>query len=209
MGIHVFCDNSNVWLGAGTCRVENEPHFPSYLFRLHFRHLFSLVENNREALTRELAGSLPPECEALWEYARDNGYNTNLLHKVDDGSRVREQSVDEALHLKIANALLDFEAPQTLVLMTGDGQNADIGTSFYEQAVRALKRGWSVEQWAWRATRSGRYGELVGMYPNRFRMKDFDDYYNQITFIKDGQQTLIDGTIVSVAGRRVSPLRIS
>ncbi|WP_454859431.1 NYN domain-containing protein [Rhizobium binxianense] len=130
MGIHVFCDNSNVWLGAGTCRVENEPHVPSYLFRLHFRNLFTLVEGGRQALTRELAGSLPPECEPLWEYARNNGYNTNLLHKIDDGTRIREQSVDEALHLKIANALLDHEGEHTLIIMTGDGAQSDIGTAF-------------------------------------------------------------------------------
>ncbi|TCP74816.1 hypothetical protein C8J31_13611 [Rhizobium sp. PP-CC-2G-626] len=207
MAIHVFCDNSNVWLSSGTCRVENEPHVPSYLFRLHFRNLFSLVEGGREALTRELAGSLPPECEALWEYARENGYNTNLLHRVDDGIRVREQSVDEALHLKIANALLDHEGDQTLILMTGDGALSDIDTSFYQQAERALKRGWSVEQWSWKASRNGRYDNLVGMYSNRFRMKDFDDYYFQISFIKEGQQTLPDGTVIPVQGRWVKPRR--
>jgi hypothetical protein len=207
MSVHVFCDNSNIWIGAGTCRADVEPHIPSYLLRLHFKNLFALVEDGREILTKEIAGSLPPECEPLWEYARLHGYTTNLLHRVDDGTRVREQSVDEALHLKIANALLDYEAPQTLVLMTGDGASTEIGTSFFAQSERALKRGWSVELWSWRATRNGRWAELIGMYSNKFRLKDLDDFYKQITFVKSGERILPDGTTVKVPARTVAKLK--
>ena len=130
MAIHVFCDNSNIWIGAGSVRADIEPHVPQYLLRVYLRKLFRLVEGGREALTKELAGSVPPETDDLWVYAREHGYNTTLLHRVDDGTRMREQSVDEALHLKIANALLDYEPPQTLVLMTGDGAIGEAGTSF-------------------------------------------------------------------------------
>lgn len=46
-----------------------------------------------------------------------------------------EQGVDETAHLKIANVLLDYEPPQTLVLVAGDGNDSDFGTSFTKQTV--------------------------------------------------------------------------
>ena len=70
-----------------------------------------------------MAGSVPPGNDDLWAHAEDAGYQTDLLRKIehDDGS-LGEQAVDELMHLKIANVLLDFDEPQTLVLVTGDGK---------------------------------------------------------------------------------------
>lgn len=206
MPIHIFYDNSNIWLGSGHCRAEKEPHIPGYLLRIYFKNLFSLVISGRDVATKELSGSLPPECDALWDYARENGFNTNLLYRIDDGKRIREQSVDEALHLKIANVLLDYDPPQTLVLMTGDGKQSEFGTSFYDQAERALKRKWEVELWAWRATISSRYNDLIASYQNRFRIKELDAYYNQITFVKSGRAFLPDSSEIEIPKRIVSAL---
>lgn len=85
----------------------------------------------RNAASKCMAGSIPPECRKLWDYARQMGYNTDLLYRVDSGDGVqKEQAVDELLHLKISDALLDFEATQTLIILTGDGKVSDYGTSF-------------------------------------------------------------------------------
>lgn len=102
-------------------------------------------------VTRVLAGSVPPGNEERWEYAKQGGYDTDLLRKIgtDDG-RLAEQGVDELLHLKIANVLLDYDPPQTLILVPGDGRVGTFGTGFLQQAERALKRGWAVEIWSWR-----------------------------------------------------------
>lgn len=204
--IHIFVDNSNLWLGATELRQEQEPHVPQRLFRLYFKNLFDLVEQGRDASTRELGGSLPPECEPLWEYARRLGYNTNLLRRVDDGERVREQGVDEALHLKIANVLLDANEAETLVLMTGDGAQSELDTSFRDQATRALKRGWTVELWSWKASRSKKYERLQQDYPERFSLNDLDSFYYSITFAKAGTWRHADGTIIDIAGRVVKGL---
>ena len=209
MKAHIFVDNSNLWLGASDIRQEREAHVPQRLFRLYFKNLFKLVERDLEVVTRELGGSLPPECEPLWEYARELGYNTNLLHRVHDGDRVREQSVDEALHLKIANCIIDFDAPGRFVLMTGDGAQSELNTSFRDQARRALKSGFEVDVWSWAASRSRKYELLKQDFPDKIRIHDLDNYYNEITFVNQGTWTHSDGTSVDIAGRVVCQLSSS
>jgi hypothetical protein len=69
-----------------------------------------------------LAGSVPPGNQALWGAARAAGFDTTLLRRVDnDTGRLVEQGVDEAIHLRIANILLDSDDPGIMVIATGDG----------------------------------------------------------------------------------------
>src|SRR5262245_35879603 len=138
---NVFVDNSNVFGGAQSLSARLEKHVPWPALRVHFRNLALLVEGGQQIGLRVLAGSVPPGNDDLWNYAREMKYETNLLNKIDkyDG-RMGEQGVDELLHLKIANLLLDTEEPQVLVLVTGDGRVSQFGTGFALQAERALKR---------------------------------------------------------------------
>ena len=187
MPIHVFFDNSNIWGGAQAVRHDKEPGIPWAAFRIYYRNLFALMENGREALTKVLAGSVPPSCDSLWEYARSHGYDTDLLHRVkrDDGS-IGEQGVDEVLHMKIANAVLDFGAPQTLVVATGDGKTSEFGTGFLKQIERALKHGWNVELWSWEPCLNGKYEKLRKTSGGMFDVRILDPYYFSVTFVKEG-----------------------
>ena len=58
-----------------------------------------------------------------------------------------EQAVDEILHLKIMESVVDAEEGQsgTIVLATGDAAEAEYSGGFLRMAERALKRGWRVE----------------------------------------------------------------
>jgi hypothetical protein len=145
MARHVFVDNANIYGGATRAARTLEPGTLWMSVRVHYRNLFNLIEG-AEVTTRILADSVPPGNELLWQAARDLGYNTDLLRRVerDDGKLV-EQAVDEMLHLKMANALLDYDPPQTLVIASGDGRESQWATSFPGQAERALKKGWDVE----------------------------------------------------------------
>ena len=67
--IHVFFDNSNIWGGAQEMRKLNEPEAHWAAFRLYYRNLFRLIEQDRAVDESVLAGSVPPSCEQLWEYA--------------------------------------------------------------------------------------------------------------------------------------------
>jgi hypothetical protein len=149
--------------------------------------MFRLIEQGRTAATRVLAGSVPPSSEELWEWARRNRYQTDLLRKVesDDGSII-EQGVDEILHLKIANVLIDHPNTDTLVVVTGDGNISEFGTGFISQIERAIKLGWKVEVWSWSKTLSRKYLTLSRKWPQQLKLIAFDPYYESLTFVQPG-----------------------
>lgn len=205
MPLHVFIDNSNILGGARRTAAASEPHVPWQAIRVYWRNLFALIEEARGCRTKVLAGSVPPGNDELWSYARDFGYNTDLLRRVEaDDGRMVEQAVDEMLHLKIANATLDYDPPQTLVLATGDGKTSDFDTSFPEQARRAIKRGWKVEVWSWQGQLSRAWQRLAAEQ-SCVKVRALDPFYYSLTFVKGGSYRLPSGEMV-LADRVVSRL---
>lgn len=205
MTAHIFIDNSNIFGGAQRAAETQEPEAIWMAVRVYYRNFFKLIEGEHMVQTRVLAGSVPPGNEELWEHARQYGYDTDLLKRIarDDG-RLAEQGVDEMLHLKIANVLLDFDPPQTLVLATGDAGESDFGTSFEQQVRRALKRGWRIEIWSWQDQLSKKFARIAPT-TNDVSIKVLDPYYRQITFVREGAY-VINSTICQIKGRVVTKL---
>jgi hypothetical protein len=195
MRAHVFIDNSNVFHGAQREAKRREPDAPWPAVRISYPRLFTLVEATHTVITRTLAGSVPPGNDDLWSHARRGGYNTDLLRRVasSDGSS-REQGVDEMLHLKIANALLDYDAPQALVLVTGDGAKSDFGTSFIRQAERAVKRSWTLHVWSWRRQLSPKFAQLTRP-AKPVHLNYFDGNYADLVYLKRGRYRLDDVSV--------------
>ena len=207
MARHIFVDNSNIFGGAQRAAQTLEPNAIWLAVRVYYRNLFQLFASKDCVATRILAGSIPPDNENLWAYAREQGYDTDLLRRVErDDGRLVEQAVDEMLHLRIANALLDYETPQALVIASGDGNTSEMGTSFPMQAMRALRREWTVEIWSWEGQLSGRFASLKTEYPELLSVHTLDPYYRSITFVKAGTYE-IGASTVTVHGRVVSALR--
>ena len=208
MDAHIFIDNSNIFQGARRAAEIREPDAVRQAVRVYYQNFFRLIEDGVNPLTRVLGGSGPAGNEELWNYARQAGYDTDLLRPVakDDGS-IGEQGVDEILHLKIANALLDHEPPQRLIVCTGDARESDFGTSFKSQIERALRRGWQVRVWSWRDQLSGRFQNLVERSQGAMTISFLDPYYLEVTFVQTGEQ-LLGGTRVAARGRVVAPLAL-
>ena len=211
MPLHIFWDNSNILGCALGTRKTREPDVPWFAFRIHWRNLYALVTRGRQVETRCLAGSVPPECEDLWAYAEDLGFDVALLHRVEsEGGGKKEQAVDEILHLKMANAVLDYKPPQTMILLSGDGSTSDFSTGFPGQVERALKRGWEVEVHAWQDGLSGRYEQIRQRFRDRMSIRLLDTHYENVTFVKGGEYYKKDteGNKINfpLAERQVKPL---
>jgi hypothetical protein len=90
-----------------------------------------------------------------------------------------EQGVDEILHLKICESVLDNPGrPGTIVLATGDAAEAEYSDGFLRTIERALEHGWKVELMSWRKSISALYKrrEWRGRWEDRFRIVELDDY---------------------------------
>jgi len=209
--IHIFWDNTNIFLSAIDTAAEVEPNMPRHSIRVHWRNLFQLILKDRQALTKEMAGSVPPQAADLWAYAEQIGFNTTLLRRVENNFGVlREQAVDEILHLKIANTILSRQKPEIIVLLSGDGRVSKTGTSFPGQLRFALERGWKVEIYSWCISLSQRFNDLKYEYSDLVTIYHLDDYYNSITFVKEGTYWDISSSGIRVEfdipGRLVEPL---
>ena len=182
MSVHIIWDNSNIWLGGKSTCEELEPGVISSAFRIHFGNLYDFVLNGRAAGHRYFGGSVPPEAEALWGFLKDLGCETSLLHRVGGG----EQAVDEVLHLKMSNLVLDIDPPETLALLSGNGHTSEFQSSFPAHVERALKREWEVEIYSWDGSMNHKiYDPIIEAY-EKVKYIKLDDYYRFVTFIQEG-----------------------
>ena len=90
-----------------------------------------------------------------------------------------EQAVDEILHLKILESVVDSETPGgTMVLATGDAAIAEYSAGFLRMVERALKKGWTVELVSFSKGLSGLYrrGEFKRTWGPKFGIVELDGW---------------------------------
>ncbi|KAF2711671.1 hypothetical protein K504DRAFT_373862 [Pleomassaria siparia CBS 279.74] len=100
----------------------------------------------------------------------DSDPETDPIPTTPSQPRWVEQGVDEILHLKMCQSIIDTEIPSTMVLATGDGAEAEHSDGFLAQVERALKKGWKVELVSWKLQTNGGYKN------NKFRTKWGDQF---------------------------------
>lgn len=93
-----------------------------------------------------------------------------------------EQGVDEILHLKILESIVDCDVPTTIVLATGDAAEAEYSQGFMKMVERALVKGWKVELMSWRKNVSMAYrrGGFTRKWKDAFRIIELDEYVEDL-----------------------------
>ena len=89
-----------------------------------------------------------------------------------------EQAVDEILHLKMMESVVDAAEPATMVLATGDAAEAEYSGGFLKMVERALGKGWKVELACWKQNMSGAYKrkDFRQKWGDRFKVVEMDDF---------------------------------
>lgn len=187
MALHLFWDNSNIWLSGRNVSTRLEPGH-EHNFRVHFGSLLRTLTAGRPLASAVVAGSLPPDNDALWETFDRLGVR---VIKQERGNQTGgEVAVDEAIHLEMANLILDsLDAPEgqpgTMLLLTGDGSGSSERRGFLTQLQRARKQGWEIEVASWEAS-CNRYLKEYAEQEGRFI--SLDDLYHDVTFITGGRK---------------------
>ncbi|KAL2853815.1 hypothetical protein BJY01DRAFT_206440 [Aspergillus pseudoustus] len=111
-------------------------------------------------------------------YGGGHGSETNDVPE----QRWVEQGVDEILHLKILESLVDVNEPATIVLATGDAAEAEFSGGFLRMVERALQRGWKVELVSFSQVTSYSYRkkEFRSRWGDQFQMIALDDYIEEL-----------------------------
>ncbi|EEP80613.1 predicted protein [Uncinocarpus reesii 1704] len=89
-----------------------------------------------------------------------------------------EQAVDEILHLKILESIVDTDRPSTIVLVTGDAAEAEYSDGFMKMVERALQKGWRVELVSFSCTISRAYSrkDFRSKWGSKFTIIELDKY---------------------------------
>ncbi|KAJ5823409.1 hypothetical protein N7447_005749 [Penicillium robsamsonii] len=179
---------------------------------MSFANLALIMERGRQAAKRVLVGSdrLPSvdEAERLGYEAsileRVHKVKTTTPHRnhkfrknpgsssqgassgpetvAASGERWVEQGVDEILHLKILESILDTDPPATIVLATGDAAAAEFSGGFMKMVERGLQRGWSVELVSFSQGTSYAYRkkEFRIRWGDQFKLVELDGYLEEL-----------------------------
>ncbi|KAL8854019.1 MAG: hypothetical protein Q9221_001142 [Calogaya cf. arnoldii] len=93
-----------------------------------------------------------------------------------------EQAVDEILHLKILESVVDAKQPSTIVLATGDAAEAEYSQGFLRMVERALEKGWKVELVSFKKNTSGMYKrrEFRTKWKSNFQIVELDDFVEEL-----------------------------
>ncbi|KAL8823056.1 MAG: hypothetical protein Q9191_006219 [Dirinaria sp. TL-2023a] len=186
---------------APNARMQRQP--------ISFHNLSLALERGRPTAKRVLVGS---DNFPTIQDAKDIGYETNILDRVhkakeltprqkryhngvgttSSGSETTavmyapekwvEQAVDEILHLKILESVVDAEEPSTIVLATGDAAEAEYSQGFLKMVERAMTKGWKVELCSFRKNISGAYKkkEFRGRWGRQFKIIELDDFVEEL-----------------------------
>lgn len=89
-----------------------------------------------------------------------------------------EQAVDEILHLKMMESVVDASEPSIMVLATGDAAEAEYSGGFLKMVERALGKGWKIELASFRHNTSGAYKrrEFREKWGDGFKTVELDDF---------------------------------
>ncbi|PQE24608.1 cell wall glucanase protein [Rutstroemia sp. NJR-2017a BVV2] len=93
-----------------------------------------------------------------------------------------EQGVDEILHMKLLESLVDTHKPATIVLASGDGAEAEYSGGFFKNVERALLKGWKVEIIAWKNALSFEYRSKAFQHKwkKQFTVVELDDFSEEL-----------------------------
>lgn len=97
--------------------------------------------------------------------------------------RHREQGVDEILHMKMLQSVVDAPRPGTMVLATGDAAEAEFSDGFFSNVERALKQGWNVELIGWKNNISSAWRDKAfekRWTAGQFRIIELDDVAEEL-----------------------------
>ena len=176
--VHIIWDNSNIFISGRSVsdKLERKPSD----FRINFESIIDLAADNRPIEQVFCVGSVPPPTDAVWGHIeKKTGKKPELYER--GAASGKEQAIDQALQTRMLRLGYDFDPPETIILLSGDGSGFEEGVGFFADIKRLHKFGWKVELLAWRdhcKREMKNWVELNGLFV------PLDDFYSSVTFLQ-------------------------
>ena len=170
-GLHVFIDNSNVFIEGQRVARETFKYDDQLVlrFRVSYGGLLDFIVQNRPVQEAVLVGSRPPPNDALWNRLRTLGIEPRIFDRsIYTG---REKRVDAEMTNAIRDCLEDNPDPGVIALVAGD-------TDYVPTLERCLKKKWALELYFW-AQASSELKRLPGV-----KFVDLVSGFEQIAYVQ-------------------------
>ncbi|WP_158004079.1 NYN domain-containing protein [Methylobacterium indicum] len=144
--VHIIWDNSNIFVsGRDVC---DKLEYKAGYFRINFKNLIDLAADGRQIEQVFCVGSVPPPTDSVWGHIkRLTGKSPELYER--GAASGKEQAVDQALQARMLRLGYDYDPPETIVLLSGDGSGFEEGIGFFSDIKRLHRFGWKVEVLSW------------------------------------------------------------
>ncbi|MDI9318855.1 MAG: NYN domain-containing protein [Phycisphaerales bacterium] len=168
-GLHLFIDNSNLYIEAQRTARESF-HYDDELvirLRINYEGILEQIQNGRKLMETVLVGSRPPQNDGLWAKLEAIGIEPRIFDRsMYSGG---EKRVDAELTNAIRDTLEDNVEPGTIAIVAGD-------QDYIPTLERCIKKGWNVELYFWTQASP----QLKNM--NGVTFKSLNDIFNKVTF---------------------------
>ena len=145
--VHIIWDNSNIFL-SGRSVCEKLEYNKAGGFRINFENLIDLAADTRPIEQVFCVGSVPPPTDSVWGHIETlTGKKPELYER--GAASGKEQAVDQALQARMLRLGYDYDPPETIILLSGDGSGFEEGVGFFSDITRLHKFGWNVEVLSW------------------------------------------------------------
>ena|ERR1700733_8855298 len=141
-GLHLFIDNSNLYIEAQRTAREAFFYDDELVIRLRIDYgaILEQVKDGRKLMETVLVGSRPPQNDGLWNKLKTLGIEPRVFDRSYYGGG--EKRVDAELTNAIRDALEDNATPGTIAIVAGD-------QDYIPTLERCVKKGWNVELYFW------------------------------------------------------------
>lgn len=182
--VHCIVDASNLFIGA------RHQHGPSAT--VNIPKLTKLLLGDLPQGRLCVGGSRPAAHHPVWNQFEQAGFAVHLQQRAGG-----EIFVDDMLHAQILQALLNPRwrraitqgEKQTMILVSGDGNENEQRTTFPQCVERAVECGWRVQVWAWRTSLSSQFERLRRtLAPGTLAIHHLDDHFDTIVEHRHGDQ---------------------
>src|SRR5712691_3423926 len=178
--INFYVDNSNIFVeGKRYAEKRGEQKGD---FRIYFRNFVLLAFGNRPVKEVVWGGSITPKNDEVWNYLKDISIKPDLIPRSKTGEN---ETVDHLIQLKMHRHIRKYKTnPGTIVLATGDGKGYYKQDGFLYDLEGFIEDGWGIEILSWEHSCHGELKKFAKKYGRFVRL---DDYYESISFIKNGR----------------------
>ena len=176
-GIHIFVDDSNIWIEAKKLHAKKFKTSEDSRVRIDMGKLADVLANGRPVQQGILYGSEPPPIDTVWKKIEEKA-GWKVKSKRRDMITGKEKQIDTNLVADVTATAIHTPVQErtTIVFVTGDANVLPTLEKVLEE------KQWNVEVYMWNDALSKQIVRYGDQHHKRIKVVPLDSYLNYLSF---------------------------